>query len=169
MQRSGRWSWRCWSQTTSGWRPRCKSPQPMWSSGSDNCTRTKRKTRVSKWDSLRRKWEKVGWGNKQLKKNFKLTFLHIENSLPLFLLGNDFNAMSELRNLKSRIEELETDLRERDEDIKVLKEQQHATHLQHIQQRQNGGGNGEDGEAAKVVLREYCVHCLSTPILCTLF
>lgn len=44
-----------------------------------------------------------------------------------FSEGNcDFNAMGELRNLKSRIEELETDLRERDEEVKVLKEQQQA-------------------------------------------
>lgn len=38
--------------------------------------------------------------------------------------GNcDFNAMTELRNLKSRIEELESDLRERDDEVKNLKDQ----------------------------------------------
>nr|XP_040565917.1 homer protein homolog 2-like isoform X1 [Lepeophtheirus salmonis] len=38
--------------------------------------------------------------------------------------GNcDFNALAELRNLKSRIEELETDLRERDDEVKNLKDQ----------------------------------------------
>ena len=50
--------------------------------------------------------------------------------------------MGELRNLKARIEELENDLRERDEEVKVLKEQQ----------MQNGGGRagGDDSEAVKV-------------------
>merc|ERR1719150_3147953 len=37
--------------------------------------------------------------------------------------GNcDFNAMGEFRNLKTRIEELESDIRERDEEVRVLKE-----------------------------------------------
>merc|ERR1712025_606351 len=38
--------------------------------------------------------------------------------------GNcDFNAVSELRSLKSRLEELESDLRDRDEEIGSLKDQ----------------------------------------------
>merc|ERR1719150_1683404 len=38
--------------------------------------------------------------------------------------GNcDFNAVSELRSLKARLEELESDLRDRDEEIKGLKDQ----------------------------------------------
>lgn len=52
-------------------------------------------------------------------------------------IGNcDLNAMSELRNLKSRIEELENDLRERDEEVKQMKEQQNAT--------ANGAGQDKD-------------------------
>ena len=38
--------------------------------------------------------------------------------------GNcDFNAVSELRSLKSRLEELESDLKDRDEEISTLKDQ----------------------------------------------
>ena len=44
--------------------------------------------------------------------------------LVFFFSGNcDFNAVSELRSLKSRLEELESDLRDRDEQIGTLKEQ----------------------------------------------
>ena len=50
--------------------------------------------------------------------------------------------MSELRNLKSRIEELETDLRERDEEVKVLKENANSG-----QQQTNGD---HDSEVVKV-------------------
>ena len=53
--------------------------------------------------------------------------------------------MSELRNLKSRIEELESDLRERDEEVKQLKEQQ-----QTMQQQQKMANGGEEGENYKV-------------------
>ena len=54
--------------------------------------------------------------------------------------------MSELRNLKSRIEELESDLRERDEEVKILKDQN-----LHHQSIANGAG-GDDAEAVKVGL-----------------
>ena len=56
----------------------------------------------------------------------------------LFLSGNcDFNAVSELRSLKSRLEELESDLRDRDEQIGTLKEQ-------------NKSINGDDSDVVKV-------------------
>ena len=56
----------------------------------------------------------------------------------LFLSGNcDFNAVSELRSLKSRLEELESDLRDRDEQIGTLKEQ-------------NKSVNGDDSDVVKV-------------------
>ena len=52
--------------------------------------------------------------------------------------GNcDFNAMGEFRNLKTRIEELESDLRDRDDEVKVLKEQA-------LQQQSNQMSNGAD-------------------------
>ena len=58
-----------------------------------------------------------------------------------YFLGNcDFNALSELRNLKNRIEELESEIRERDEEVRVLKES--------AQQRLI---NGDDTDSAKVV------------------
>ena len=42
----------------------------------------------------------------------------------LSVSGNcDFNAVSELRSLKARLEELESDLKDRDEEIRSLKEQ----------------------------------------------
>lgn len=53
--------------------------------------------------------------------------------------GNcDFNALSELRNLKSRIEELESEIRERDEEVRVLKENAQQKLI-----------NGEDNESSK--------------------
>ena len=56
----------------------------------------------------------------------------------LFLSGNcDFNAVSELRSLKSRLEELESDLRDRDEQIGTLKEQSKSV-------------NGDDSDVGKV-------------------
>ena len=48
--------------------------------------------------------------------------------------------MSELRNLKNRIEELESEIRERDEEVRVLKES--------AQQRLI---NGDDTDSAKVI------------------
>ena len=53
--------------------------------------------------------------------------------------------MTELRNLKSRIEELESDLRERDEEVKTLKDQA-------INAGSNGV-NGDDNEMSKVRIR----------------
>ena len=56
-------------------------------------------------------------------------------------LGNcDFNALSELRNLKSRIEELESEIRERDEEVRVLKENAQQKLI-----------NGEDSDSSKVI------------------
>jgi homer protein len=53
--------------------------------------------------------------------------------------GNcDFNALSELRNLKSRIEELESEIRERDEEVRVLKENAQQKLI-----------NGEDNDSSK--------------------
>ena len=51
--------------------------------------------------------------------------------------------MSELQNFKSRIEELESDLRERDDEVKTLKDQNH-------QSIANGGGE-DGGETLKVL------------------
>ncbi len=56
--------------------------------------------------------------------------------------------MSELRNLKSRIDELEGDLRERDDEVKALKQQDHAM--------ANGAG-GDDAETVKVRRDGRCV------------
>ena len=50
--------------------------------------------------------------------------------------------MAEFRNLKSRIEELESDLRERDDEVKVLKEQ---ALQQQSNQMSNGGGADSSG------------------------
>ncbi len=64
------------------------------------------------------------------------------------LPGNcEFNAMSELRNLKSRIEELESELRERDEEVRAIKQQQQA---------EGGGGvNGAAGDDKAVAVSVY--------------
>merc|ERR550532_3295415 len=59
--------------------------------------------------------------------------------------GNcDFNALSELRNLKSRLEELESDLKDRDEEIKSLKDT--SSQLKSV--------NGEDSDIVKNVQSE---------------
>merc|ERR1712008_401647 len=59
--------------------------------------------------------------------------------------GNcDFNAVSELRGLKSRLEELESDLKDRDEEIKSLKDT--ASQLKAV--------NGEDSDIVKNVQSE---------------
>ncbi|XP_059081206.1 homer protein homolog 2-like isoform X1 [Tigriopus californicus] len=66
--------------------------------------------------------------------------------------GNcDFNVMGELRNLKSRIDELEGDLRDRDEEVKVLKDQ---SMMQGQNQTNGGGGGSEDGETIKALQME---------------
>jgi len=52
--------------------------------------------------------------------------------------------MSELRNLRGRINELESDLRDRDDEVKILKDQQ----AQHIKHTMNGGH--EDSESLRV-------------------
>ena len=63
--------------------------------------------------------------------------------LLFFFSGNcDFNAVSELRSLKSRLEELESDLRDRDEQIGTLKEQ-------------NKSVNGDDSDVVKVSIMIY--------------
>ena len=59
----------------------------------------------------------------------------------LLFLGNcDFNAVSELRSLKARLEELESDLRDRDEEIRNLKSEEN----------QQKAVNGDDSEIVKV-------------------
>ncbi len=57
--------------------------------------------------------------------------------------------MSELRNLKSRIDELESELRERDEEVRALKQEQGVN---------NGGGADEKGLAVSIKLKSY-FHC----------
>ena len=60
-----------------------------------------------------------------------------------FFSGNcDFNAVSELRGLKSRLEELESDLKDRDEEIKSLKDT--SSQLKAV--------NGEDSDIVKVII-----------------
>ena len=58
---------------------------------------------------------------------FRLSLLfciYFTNEYFLSFSGNcDFNAVSELRSLKSRLEELESDLKDRDEEISTLKDQ----------------------------------------------
>ena len=59
-----------------------------------------------------------------------------------FFSGNcDFNAVSELTGLKSRLEELESDLKDRDEEIKSLKDT--SSQLKAV--------NGEDSDIVKVI------------------
>ena len=58
----------------------------------------------------------------------------------LFLGNCDFNAVSELRSLKARLEELESDLRDRDEEIRNLK----------TEGNQQKAVNGEDSDIVKV-------------------
>lgn len=48
--------------------------------------------------------------------------------------------MTELRNLRGRINELESDVRDRDEEVKILKEQQ----AQHIKHAMNGSQENSD-------------------------
>ena len=61
----------------------------------------------------------------------------------IFFSGNcDFNAVSELRGLKSRLEELESDLKDRDEEIKNLKDT--SSQLKAV--------NGEDSAIVKVII-----------------
>lgn len=60
--------------------------------------------------------------------------------------------MSELRNLKSRIEELESDLRDRDEEVKLLKDQQQSQSDNSF----TNGGSGEDGDSVKVSVTRHC-------------
>jgi predicted RNase H-like nuclease (RuvC/YqgF family) len=69
------------------------------------------------------------------------------------LTGNcEFNAMSELRDLKSRIEELESELRERDDEVKMLKEQSlQAAHTNQMANGADGGGDGGGDNAAHKV------------------
>ena len=56
--------------------------------------------------------------------------------------GNcDFNAVSELRSLKSRLEELESDLKDRDEEISTLKDQKPTQ-------------NGDESDIVKVSLNQ---------------
>ena len=52
--------------------------------------------------------------------------------------------MTELRNLRGRINELETDLRDRDEEVKLLKDQQ-AQQVKH-----SINGSQEDSETIRV-------------------
>jgi len=56
--------------------------------------------------------------------------------------GNcDFNALSELRSLKARIEELESEIKEKDEEVKTLKESS--------SQKLTNGGTEDSSEAVK--------------------
>ena len=67
--------------------------------------------------------------------------VRLNGFLALFFLGNcDFNAVSELRSLKARLEELESDLRDRDEEIQNLKSEGN----------QQKAVNGEESDIVKV-------------------
>ena len=55
---------------------------------------------------------------------YQIFIFHFVNIYFYLFSGNcDFNAVSELRSLKSRLEELESDLKDRDEEISTLKDQ----------------------------------------------
>ena len=75
-----------------------------------------------------------------------LFFIYFTNEYYLSFSGNcDFNAVSELRSLKSRLEELESDLKDRDEEISTLKDQKPTQ-------------NGDESDIVKVstiVLNKY--------------
>ena len=75
-----------------------------------------------------------------------LFFIYFTNEYFLSFSGNcDFNAVSELRSLKSRLEELESDLKDRDEEISTLKDQKPTQ-------------NGDESDIVKVstiVLNKY--------------
>ena len=60
--------------------------------------------------------------------------------------------MSEFRNLKTRIEELETDLRDRDDEVKILKEQ---ALQQQSNQMSNGADSGSGGDNGYKVRQTY--------------
>ena len=62
----------------------------------------------------------------------------------LFAGNCDFNALSELRSLKARIEELESEIKEKDEEVKTLKESS--------SQKLTNGGTEDSSEAVKVSL-----------------
>ena len=56
--------------------------------------------------------------------NFSVPNIYFSFCQYYLFSGNcDFNAVSELRSLKSRLEELESDLKDRDEEISTLKDQ----------------------------------------------
>ena len=73
-------------------------------------------------------------------KNFSLSIQIVYYFLSFS--GNcDFNAVSELRSLKSRLEELESDLKDRDEEISTLKDQKPTQ-------------NGDESDIVKVSLNQ---------------
>ena len=57
--------------------------------------------------------------------------------------------MSELRSLKARIEELESEIKEKDEEVKTLKESS--------SQKLTNGGTEDSSEAVKVSLSKFFV------------
>jgi hypothetical protein len=57
--------------------------------------------------------------------------------------------MTELRNLRGRINELESDLRDRDDEVKILKDQQ-AQHIKHTM-----NGSHDDSEAIRVRIHTF--------------
>ena len=64
--------------------------------------------------------------------------------------GNcDFNAMGEFRNLKTRIEELESDLRDRDDEVKVLKEQALQQQSNQMSNGADSGSGGDNGDKVR--------------------
>jgi len=77
-------------------------------------------------------WKRQLNSYKEENSRLKMSLIEVEAGR-----GNcDFNAVSELRSLKSRLEELESDLRDRDEQIGTLKEQ-------------NKSVNGDDSDVVK--------------------
>ena len=83
--------------------------------------------------------------NSKLEEVFRLLLLkngsRLNGFFACFFLGNcDFNAVSELRSLKARLEELESDLRDRDEEIQNLKSEGN----------QQKAVNGEESDIVKV-------------------
>ena len=69
-------------------------------------------------------------------------YLFVNRTVFIFVGNCDFNALSELRNLKSRIEELESEIRERDEEVRVLKDNAQQKLI-----------NGEETDSSKVCMK----------------
>lgn len=97
----------------------------------------RRKLEAESWPHRTRSWKRYSLFRLLLLKNGS----RLNGFFACFFLGNcDFNAVSELRSLKARLEELESDLRDRDEEIQNLKSEGN----------QQKAVNGEESDIVKV-------------------